>query len=68
MIRIAGPELPARARTASHAALRLYPGAIGELLARELSSWAEFGHRLGDDWLIARLVNHLDELGSVRAA
>ena len=58
--------LPVRARTRSHLALRLYPGAIGELLARELRSWAEFGHRLGGHDLVTRLVDHLDELDASR--
>lgn len=64
----AGRELRARAGAATDLARRLYPGAIGELLARELVAWVEFGHMLGDDWLIARLVAHLDQLGSTRAA
>jgi hypothetical protein len=58
--------LPARARAASHAALRLYPGAVGELLARELSAWGEFGHRFGGHELVARLIAHLDEVGAAR--
>ena len=56
--------LPARAGAASHAALRLYPGAVGELLARELSAWGEFGHRFGGHDLVAHLITHLDERGA----
>jgi hypothetical protein len=56
--------LPTQARAASHAALRLYPGAVGELLARELSVWAEFGHRFGGHNLVAHLITHLDERGA----
>ena len=53
-------RLPVRARAASIDAVRLYPGAVGELLARELSSWGEFGHRFGGDRLVARLVEHVE--------
>jgi hypothetical protein len=56
--------LPARARAAFHAALRLYPGAVGELLARELSAWGEFGHQFGGHELVADLIAHLDERGA----
>jgi hypothetical protein len=58
--------LPTRARAASHAALRLYPGAVGELLARELSAWGEFGHRFGGHELVAHLITHLDERAAAR--
>jgi hypothetical protein len=57
--------LPARAHAASEAALGLYPGAVGELLARELSAWGEFGHRFGGHDLVALLIAHLDERGAV---
>ena len=66
MVDVTDTALPVRARTASDAALRLYPGAIGELLARELLSWSEFGHRLGSHELVARLLDHLDELDAGR--
>jgi hypothetical protein len=58
------PALPTRARAASQAALQLYPGAVGELLAGELSAWAEFGHRFGGHDLVAHLIAHLDERGA----
>ena len=55
-----GPGLPVRARAASIDVVRLYPGAVGELLAREMASWGEFGHRFGGDRLLARLVEHVE--------
>jgi hypothetical protein len=45
----------ARCLTAAHHARTTYPGPIGELVARELTSYADFGHRFGDG-LIPRLV------------
>lgn len=48
-----------RVRAAAFHAPRRYPGPVGELLARELMSWEEFGYRLSADGLIARLVDHL---------
>lgn len=50
-------EYPERARclAAAHHARRTYPGPLGELVARELTSYADFGHRFGDG-LIPRLV------------
>jgi hypothetical protein len=64
MARNTSCALPARARAASHAALRLYPGVVGEFLARELSAWGEFGHRFGRHELIARLITHLDQIAA----
>ncbi len=55
--------LPVRARAASIDAARLYPGAVGELLAREMSSWGGFGYRFGGDRLVARLVEHVEHIG-----
>jgi hypothetical protein len=60
MARNTSCALPARARAASHAALRLYPGVVGEFLARELSAWGEFGHRFGGHELVTRLIIHLE--------
>ena len=37
----------------------VYPGPVGELIARELLSWDEFGHRLGGNQMIMRLVEHV---------
>jgi hypothetical protein len=39
---------------ASHAR-RVHPGPLGELVARELMAFAEFGYRFGRDGLIARV-------------
>ena len=45
----------ARLRAAAYHAKRAYPGAIGELLARELTAHAEFGYRFADGGLLTRL-------------
>lgn len=52
--RIRAQEL-ARIRTAARRATALHPGPMGELLARELRAFADFGHRFGPDALIERL-------------
>ena len=44
-----------RLRAAARHAQRAYPGAIGELLARELTAYAEFGYRFLADGLLTRL-------------
>ena len=44
-----------RLRAAAHHAKRSYPGAIGELLERELIAHAEFGYRFTADGLLTRL-------------
>lgn len=46
-----------RLRAAAFRATRVYPGAVGELLSRELLSWEEFGYRLGSQGLIMGIVN-----------
>jgi len=33
--------------TAAHHATLAYPGPVGQLLAREIRSWVDFGHHLG---------------------
>lgn len=48
-----------RLRAAAFAAPRVYPGPVGELLARELMSWEEFGYQLGGHALISRVATHL---------
>lgn len=48
-----------RLRAAAFRASRLYPGPVGELLARELLTWEEFGYRLGAHLLIMRLVDYV---------
>jgi hypothetical protein len=42
-------------RAAALHARRLYPGAVGDLLYRELCAYADFGYRFGDRALIPRL-------------
>jgi hypothetical protein len=46
------PLLPlhdaSRLRAAAYHARRIYPEPLGELVARELTAYAEFGHRFGD--------------------
>lgn len=44
-----------RLRSAARHAQRAYPGAIGELVARELTAHAEFGYRFAADGLLTRL-------------
>ena len=46
-------------RAAAFRARLVYPGPAGELIARELLSWDEFGHRLGGSRMIMRLVEHV---------
>jgi hypothetical protein len=48
-----------RLRAAAFRVTRLYPGPAGELLARELMTWEEFGYLLGGHRLIMRLVDHV---------
>jgi hypothetical protein len=52
-------ELHARSRyrAAAHHAKRAYPGAVGELLSREILSWEEFGYRLGGEGLMTKVVS-----------
>ena len=44
-----------RMRAAALHARRLYPGALGELVHRELCAYADFGYRFSNDALIPRL-------------
>lgn len=44
-----------RYRAAADYALRRYPGAVGQLLNRELRAYADFGHRFSADALIPEL-------------
>jgi len=50
-----GPADQQRYLDAADRALRAYPGALGELVHRELRAFAEFGYRLAGDGLVARL-------------
>jgi hypothetical protein len=49
---------------AAEHALRAYPGALGELVHRELRAFADFGYRLAGDGLVARLA--VEVLSAVR--
>jgi len=49
----------ARYRAAAEYALRRYPGPVGELIHRELSAYAEFGHRFARDGLIPDLARNM---------
>ena len=60
-----GPESPhevmshrerMRLRAAALHATRAFPGPIGELVARELEAWEEFGFRLGSHATIRQVV------------
>jgi hypothetical protein len=42
-------------REAAARALDAHPGPVGEVLARELRAYAQFGHRFGGDGLLHRL-------------
>lgn len=44
-----------RLRAAALHAKRAYPGPIGDLLARELTAYADFGYRFAVDGLLVRL-------------
>lgn len=48
-----------RIREAAFHAKRIYPGPVGELIARELLSWEDFGYRLGGTDLIMSLVRFI---------
>lgn len=49
----------ARMRAAAVRACQLYPGPVGDTLAREILSWHQFGWRFGGDSRTAALVEHL---------
>lgn len=57
------PALPPHERAhleaAAEHATRVYPGPVGELLARELRAHAEFGYRFGRGGLISRVARRL---------
>ena len=48
-----------RLRAAALHARRTIPGALGELVYRELVAYAEFGYRFGADALIPRLAGEV---------
>ncbi len=45
-----------RALAAAHAARRLYPGAVGEIVAREITAYAETGYLCRNGLLMARVI------------
>jgi hypothetical protein len=49
----------ARLEAAAEHATRVYPGPVGELLARELRAHVEFGYRFGRGGLITRVACRL---------
>jgi len=53
------PHERSRYLAAAHHARRVHPGALGELVARELRAHADFGVRLADDGLAARLATQV---------
>jgi len=70
MVRVGGVNLPSlpmqhedkmRIRAAAFSATQVYPGPVGELLARELLGWEEFGYRFGGSSLINALIDHIME-------
>lgn len=56
-----------RLRAAAHHARRVYPGALGELVARELREQADFGRELAGDGLAARLASEVLRLPAAPA-
>lgn len=52
----------AAARRAAMRARQVLPGALGELTARELDVWAEFGFRYTASSLIARLIRQINAI------
>lgn len=51
-----------RLRAAAAKATRTFPGAIGQVLARELQAHEEFAYRTAPDGLLMRLVRQLESL------
>jgi len=56
--RLAAHEV-SRLHAAAHHARRVHPGPVGELLHRELTAFAEFGHRFAHDALLPRLATEI---------
>jgi hypothetical protein len=48
-----------RVRAAAHHAKKVYPGAIGRMLSRELYAYAEFGRRFPADGLTEQVVREV---------
>jgi hypothetical protein len=49
----------ARMRAAASRAPKVYPGAVGQLVSRELSFWGEFGYVLGGNGLVMKLADQV---------
>ena len=52
----------ARLRNAASRAMHVLPSGIGELVARELLNWEEFGYRFGSHSLVDRAVREIQIL------
>jgi hypothetical protein len=48
-----------RLRAAAHYARKIYPGALGELVSRELNATADLGCSIGIESLISRLASEV---------
>lgn len=59
-------ELRRRLGQAQYFARKVYPGPVGEVLAREIEVWEEFGYRLGGSGIIMRLVKDLEDKYTVK--
>lgn len=53
------PHEKMKVRAAAFRATRIYGGAVGELISKELLSWEEFGMKFDQRGLIARLVDEI---------
>jgi hypothetical protein len=58
MTRLEFPE-SSRVRAAAHHVKKVYPGAVGTLLSRELYAYAEFGWRFPGDGLTEQVVREV---------
>ena len=48
-----------RYRAAALRATRIYPGAIGQLISREIIVWSDFGYRLGEHSVVREAVDQI---------
>lgn len=53
------PHEKLRLLTAAYHAKKKYPGPVGELIAREIESWADFGYRFDNSALVPRVVKEV---------
>jgi hypothetical protein len=51
-----------RLRAAAFRVTKLFPGAIGDMICRELMTWEEFGYRLGGEQLVMKVVDDVLKL------